>query len=320
MESYYPFDAGAGSTVAESQWQKFARRFVRTGVLVGYLNTLAVSASGSAMQVTLASGGAWIEGFYYENDAPLVVPVSPADASNARIDRIVIRLDRTANTIAAAVLQGVPASSPVAPALTQTDSLYELPVATVTVPAAVGVVQNSNVADARVFAVDIKSHHEATDPHPQYATDADLTAHVAATDPHPQYLTATEGNSLFLTEAEGDTRYAPVSGVDAATLDGLDSSDLLRSKTAGAGLKLLHRRNHAVNVVGASGDATFPFGTTFGAAPAVVFSDTIGTGTYRVRLVSTTTSGFTVRSESTVDNSPIPAGSLITLDYFAVGT
>jgi hypothetical protein len=41
----------------------------------------------------------------------------------------------------------------------------------------------------------------ATDPYPQYATDADLTAHAAAADPHPVYLT----------EPEGDARYLPLS-------------------------------------------------------------------------------------------------------------
>lgn len=42
---------------------------------------------------------------------------------------------------------------------------------------------------------DLAAHKAAADPHPQYATDADLASHAAAADPHPQYLTSTEGDA-----------------------------------------------------------------------------------------------------------------------------
>ena len=151
-ESFFPFDAGAGATVLETQWQKMARRWLSTGVLEGYLNQLAVTADGSALSVSVATGGAWVEGFYFDSDTAKALTIATANATNPRIDRVVVRLDRTANTITTAVLTGTAAASPVPPTLTQTDTLYELLLANVTVPAAAGVIVAGNVSDQRSFA------------------------------------------------------------------------------------------------------------------------------------------------------------------------
>lgn len=151
MESSWPYDGGAGANLSETQWQKMARRWLPTGVVDAYLNKLAVSASGAAMSVSVATGGGWVEGFYYENDSALAVPIAAANATNPRIDLIVLRNDRTANQIRLAVVQGVPAAAPVAPALSQTDVLWELVLAEVRVDAAVGVIAAGKVTDRRTL-------------------------------------------------------------------------------------------------------------------------------------------------------------------------
>jgi hypothetical protein len=47
--------------------------------------------------------------------------------------------------------------------------------------------------EAETAAVAAVTGHEAdSDPHTQYATDADLAAHTAHADPHPQYTTDAE--------------------------------------------------------------------------------------------------------------------------------
>lgn len=43
----------------------------------------------------------------------------------------------------------------------------------------------------------LDAHAAASDPHPQYATDADLSAHAVAADPHPQYLTPAEATAAY---------------------------------------------------------------------------------------------------------------------------
>lgn len=152
MESAYPFDTGPGANVLETEWQKMARQWLTTGVIPAFREELLVTANGAAMQVTVQTGAAWVEGFWYDTDADVVLAVGAADASNPRLDTVVARLDRAANTIVLAVKQGVAAASPAAPALTQTDVLWEVPLADVTVPAAAGVIVAGNVADRRVFA------------------------------------------------------------------------------------------------------------------------------------------------------------------------
>lgn len=149
--SYFPFDAGAGSAISESQWQKMARRWLKSGVLTGYLNALAVTADGSGMTVSVNTGGAWVEGFYFENDAAAAQTIAAAHATLSRIDRIAVRLDRTANTCALVVLTGTAAASPVAPTLSTTDTLYEIGLATVLVDPAVGVIASGKVTDTRTL-------------------------------------------------------------------------------------------------------------------------------------------------------------------------
>lgn len=147
----FPFDAGAGATISETDWQNMARRFRQTGVIEGSLSQLAVSADGSSLAVSVATGDAFVEGFFYRNDAALALTIAAANATNPRIDTVVVRLDRVANTAALAVVTGTPAASPVAPTLSTADSLYELPLANVLVPAAAGVIVAGNVTDRRTL-------------------------------------------------------------------------------------------------------------------------------------------------------------------------
>jgi hypothetical protein len=150
-ERSFPFDAGPGANVLEVEWQKMAREWLATGVITGRLNQLVVSADGSAMSVSVASGRSWVDGFAHENDSALALTIEAADA-DPRIDRVVVRLDRTANEARLRVLKGTPAASPTPPALTQTDTLYELLLADVTVPATAGVIVAGNVTDRRTFS------------------------------------------------------------------------------------------------------------------------------------------------------------------------
>lgn len=151
-EQAYPFDAGSGASTNEAQWQAMARNFAGTGVIDGRLNELVVSADGSGMTVSVATGDAFLEGFFYRSDAVKALTIATANATSPRIDTVVVRLDRTANTAALAVVTGTAASVPASPALTQTDALYELPLANIAVPAAAGVIAAGGVTDRRVFA------------------------------------------------------------------------------------------------------------------------------------------------------------------------
>lgn len=151
-QTSWPFDAGPGAIVRESEWQKLARAFLRTGVVTGALGQLSVTSDGSGMSVSVASGQAQVEGFFFESDAALALTIAVANATNPRIDTVVARLDRAANSITLAVVAGTPAATPARPVLSATDALHEMPLADVRVDAAVGVIAAGKVTDRRTFA------------------------------------------------------------------------------------------------------------------------------------------------------------------------
>ncbi len=154
-KTYFPFDAGAGAGVTEAQWYQMARKWLGSGVLSGELDELEAYADSSGMQVKVKAGQAWIEGHFFKSDAEETLAIAAADASNPRIDRVVVRLDRVNNTIDLVVLTGTAAASPSAPTLTQNSSVWEIPLAQVSVSAGATIITAGNVTDERVFALGV---------------------------------------------------------------------------------------------------------------------------------------------------------------------
>lgn len=154
-QQYAPFDAGSGSAVAESTWTKMARHWLLTGVIPDELLELQVFADSSGMQVKVRTGEAWIRGHWFQSDATEILSIAAAHATLGRLDRVVCRVDWTANTIALAVLTGTASGSPSAPALTQSSSVWEISLATVTVDAAAVTIAAGKITDTRIFAVAI---------------------------------------------------------------------------------------------------------------------------------------------------------------------
>lgn len=115
-EVYFPFDAGPGSTVTESQWRSLARLMSRgSGVAAG----LQVS-SATGQAVTVGVGSALVDGMYYATDAPVTVNV-PGNSSSSQpvAGSVVLRLDPAADKVSLVAKLGTPAASPAPPTLTQ---------------------------------------------------------------------------------------------------------------------------------------------------------------------------------------------------------
>lgn len=148
----FPFD---DKPIYEESWKRMAQYWLATGVLKGVLNELQVYADSSGMLVRVNAGAAWIKGHYFESDVLETLSIASSDFTNPRIDRVVIRVDWTANTLDFAVLQGVPAVSPVAPALTQNIARWEIPLATVRVDAATLTVSADKIVDQRTFTKNV---------------------------------------------------------------------------------------------------------------------------------------------------------------------
>jgi hypothetical protein len=122
---------------------------VSNGVFYQVSTNLQVS-PGTGLAVSTAAGSAWINGYRYENTDALSMPLTTANGSNPRIDRIVVRLSQVSRSIQLAVIAGTPAATPVAPALTRTSDIYELGIADVLVPAAATSIVANNITDTRL--------------------------------------------------------------------------------------------------------------------------------------------------------------------------
>ncbi|NUV86587.1 tail fiber domain-containing protein [Streptomyces sp. KAI-26] len=142
----YPFDNQA---VTETQYSQMFREFQDSGVVASYSSGSAFGVTAaSGMQVTVAAGLAFVRGFMVQSTAtePLTIPTA---GTSARVDRIILRLDPSTNSIVLAVLQGTAGSS-TPTALTQTDTgLYEMELAQVTVGANVTSISSSNITPMR---------------------------------------------------------------------------------------------------------------------------------------------------------------------------
>lgn len=103
------------------------------------------------MSVNVSVGAANINGYRYENDEIKKLQIEFADGVLNRIDNIVIRLDLTNRQITAQVIKGSPADNPVAPNLVRDSTIYDLRIATISIPAGTTTITQDLISDRRFF-------------------------------------------------------------------------------------------------------------------------------------------------------------------------
>ncbi|MEU6572281.1 tail fiber domain-containing protein [Streptomyces sp. NPDC046805] len=144
----YPFDSQA---VTETDYSRLFREFQTTGVAdtVGG-GGFSTYADGTGMTVKVSGGFAIVRGHAVYSTATEVLTIAAAGTSS-RVDRVVLKLDPTANSITLAVKTGTAGSS-TPPALTQTDTgVWEFSLAKVTVGANVTSISAASVQGERKF-------------------------------------------------------------------------------------------------------------------------------------------------------------------------
>ncbi len=128
-------------------WRKlFMRDRTIQGVLESYTNGLVVTnPSGNTLRV--ATGGALVDGKFYENDANVDNSIATPSVST-RIDRVVLRKSWAAQTIRVAVLTGVEGGG--VPTITQTDGVtWEIPLAQASITTAPAITLTDEINFAR---------------------------------------------------------------------------------------------------------------------------------------------------------------------------
>lgn len=130
-------------------WAAYFASFIGNGVFPVPSTNLQV-VSGEGMSVTVRTGKAWINGYFYNNTGDLSLTLPTADGVLKRIDRLVVRWDLTERLISVKVKSSAPSASPVAPNLQRDADAYELCLADVMVAAGVTAVSQANITDQRL--------------------------------------------------------------------------------------------------------------------------------------------------------------------------
>lgn len=153
VDEYFPFDSGPGSSIGEAQWRKMGRLWLSSGPVQGIADGCQVTADGTGGRVVrVQSGQLWVDGFFGEVAAQKTLPVSANSSGQPRIDTVVARADVTNNRVELDVVAGTAGASPVAPALTQSATVWEVPLANVAVASGASSFTQGNITDRRSWA------------------------------------------------------------------------------------------------------------------------------------------------------------------------
>lgn len=155
MTEYYTFFDSAADDARTYQASDFAMyfsQFIGNGIMYNESGpNLQVKTPGMNMTTYVDPGFCAINGRLYENTAALYLTHDTADPTLDRIDRVVLRLDLTAQNrfIKAFIKKGAPASSPVAPDLQRDDFVFEVSLAKVRIIAGKSFIETSQISDER---------------------------------------------------------------------------------------------------------------------------------------------------------------------------
>lgn len=144
----WPFE---NQDTTESQYSQLFREFQDSGICDSADGTGLKVVAASGMNVNILAGSAVLRGFLVDSDATETRAITAPSAS-ARKDRVIARLDPTANQINILVLAGVPGSA-TPPALTQSATgVFEISLAIVTVNPGDANIAAGAILDDRSFA------------------------------------------------------------------------------------------------------------------------------------------------------------------------
>ncbi len=115
---------------------------------------LKITAAGDGMKVNMAPGSALVSGYMMDaidDGGGVYQLLFNAGGSQARVDRVVVRLDLSSDsrTVLPSIKQGTPSGTPVAPALTRSGEIYEISLAQVYIAAGATAITAANITDER---------------------------------------------------------------------------------------------------------------------------------------------------------------------------
>ena len=128
------------------------KRYFTNGVFgISDSTCFQVSVATGGAGVSIAPGACQIQGATGYEENAVTLEITPNSANLPRIDTVVARLNDNSDyrSIYFDILEGTPAATPAAPALTQSDSVWELGLCNIARAANSSVITNSNFTDTR---------------------------------------------------------------------------------------------------------------------------------------------------------------------------
>lgn len=124
--------------------------FFTNGVLGSDTNSLKVSAVGD-MNISIASGTAYINGHWYRKSSAQVLSLGDSDTVYGRVDAVVIRCDLEKRMVYPFIIEGEPAEAPKQPLPVRNEKCYDLVLAYIDVAANCVEVTAADITDKRGF-------------------------------------------------------------------------------------------------------------------------------------------------------------------------
>lgn len=154
IEKSFPFDAKLVGNQYDREYlaedfARYFRAFISSGLFMEENTSLQVLANND-MTVTLHPGKMVINGYRYDAEAEIIIPIKPADGLLDRIDRIAITWDKEDRNIHYTIREGDFAYEPIAPECRRNAEYKDYVVADVYVAANVVSITQSAITDQRL--------------------------------------------------------------------------------------------------------------------------------------------------------------------------
>lgn len=202
------------------------KRYFTNGVFgISDSTCFQVSVATGGAGVSIAPGACQIQGATGYEENAVTLEITPNSSNLPRIDTVVARLNDNSDyrSIYFDILEGTPAVTPTAPALTQSDSIWELGLCNIARAANSSVITNSNITDTRadssrcgyvtaIQQLDTASLYQQFQAYIQEVQDALDAADATYNETAQNYLTALEttGDAQLAAITEAFNAYAAV--------------------------------------------------------------------------------------------------------------
>ena len=206
--------------------RQICKRYFTNGVFgISDSTCFQVSVATGGAGVSIAPGACQIQGATGYEENAVTLEITPNSSNLPRIDTFVARLNDNSDyrSIYFDILKGTPAVTPTAPALTQSDSIWELGLCNIARAANSSVITNSNITDTRadssrcgyvtaIQQLDTASLYQQFQAYIQEVQDALDAADATYNETAQNYLTALEttGDAQLAAITEAFNAYAAV--------------------------------------------------------------------------------------------------------------